>query len=829
MTSIFISYAHKDTQWRAELESYLRILQLNDPSLSLEVWSDTQLQAGDDWEARINELMERASVALLIVTKNFLASEFIRLKELVYLEQRETVHDLTIFPILAEACPWQTVPLLKRLQHRPADGRPLAAMSDNDQQEQLTAIFHEIVGLVRPSVETSQRPIAVAVANDPLPVSRGGPVLQVAFRHRRAEYYRAEAQYSDAQSSSSNRTLNYSVHLGAIDHSLVQTDPAAYSAVLQQRIFPPGPAEGLLRRSLELAGERQLRLRICIDPTARDLHALRWETLPIAAQPNNPPVAFSRYVSSGEETWPRPVIRAWPAMRILVIDFADPGANRVSLFSSTFSELGFDTTVVSSDSALAEIEAANAPIAMLCVDLAFGPDGISVLWPDRQGGLVQRPVDEAIGWLRRRLTGAQILILDISGAKGHDDSDSAMRVAADIAATGFCAVITTAAKPDTGQWVAFLSHYLTTLKSTGNVDRAGDQARALISDVAERCKPAIFTRLRTGQLWFHPQFVGGDDVPWDLITRRVKRGTVVPILGPGVSEYLLRSREEIARHLADQCQYPLDRSERSNLRKVAQYVATTLEPDAVREQFIGAVKSFASEYYGRTLPDGAASGPIGELLDALWIEFCSRNPRDPYTLLAKMKAPVYLTTAFHDFLSRAVAGNADRSGAARDRILSLDRGILQSEADGNDQEQLIDRDNPLVYHLFGRIDYPKSLILTEDDHFRFLLNFKEQWHSLPGSVIDSFSDSALLFLGFDLDSWDFRAIFRALLELEGSSQLRRIPHVAVQIDPDDDRFADPERTRLYLAEYFRQISERPLVFIGSASDFMKELDNRCKH
>jgi hypothetical protein len=198
-----------------------------------------------------------------------------------------------------------------------------------------------------------------------------------------------------------------------------------------------------------------------------------------------------------------------------------------------------------------------------------------------------------------------------------------------------------------------------------------------------------------------------------------------------------------------------------------------------------------------------------------------------------MGARVYLTTAFHPFLSLAIRdhlqnGSARKEAGPRDRILSLDRGILDAEADCDELGLTLDRQQPLIYYLFGRVDHPKSLVLTEDDHFRFLLDFKEQWRSLPGTVIDALSDSALLFLGFDLNGWDFRAIFRAILELEGSDQLRKIPHVAVQVNPDDDKFADPERTQAYLVEYFTQISEKPLVFLGSTHDFLSELDRRCR-
>ena len=56
---------------------------------------------------------------------------------------------------------------------------------------------------------------------------------------------------------------------------------------------------------------------------------------------------------------------------------------------------------------------------------------------------------------------------------------------------------------------------------------------------------------------------------------------------------------------------------------------------------------------------------------------------------------------------------------------------------------------------------------------------------------------------------------------DGRARLRRLTHVAVQIDPGDDQATDAERAGRYLQEYFREQSDMDL-FWGDASDFARQ-------
>ena len=89
--TIFISYSRKDVEWRDKLTTHLRALQLQDDSLTY--WTDEAIGIGDAWFEKIQEAMNAASVAVMLVSPDFLASGFIIREEVGrLLERREQDH-----------------------------------------------------------------------------------------------------------------------------------------------------------------------------------------------------------------------------------------------------------------------------------------------------------------------------------------------------------------------------------------------------------------------------------------------------------------------------------------------------------------------------------------------------------------------------------------------------------------------------------------------------------------------------------------------------------------------------------------------------------------
>ena len=144
--TVFISYSHTDEEWKDRLVTHLGVLQQEG---LLGLWDDRRIEAGEDWKPEIEQAMQAASVAVLLVSANFLTSQFILSDEVPRLLQRRSEQGVRIFPVIVKPCAWKQVSWLSRLQLRPKDGRPLSGGSDYQIDADLAAIAEEIAGILK--------------------------------------------------------------------------------------------------------------------------------------------------------------------------------------------------------------------------------------------------------------------------------------------------------------------------------------------------------------------------------------------------------------------------------------------------------------------------------------------------------------------------------------------------------------------------------------------------------------------------------------------------------------------------------------------------------
>jgi TIR domain len=136
--SIFISYSHQDEVWKDRLVQQLGVLE--EQGL-FTVWHDREVGLGAAWSPEIERAIQAARVAILLVSSDFLTSDFIQEHEIPQFLQRRQYEGLLVVPVIVRPCPWKRVPWLSAIQVRPTDGKPLVSL---DWETELARLAEDI-------------------------------------------------------------------------------------------------------------------------------------------------------------------------------------------------------------------------------------------------------------------------------------------------------------------------------------------------------------------------------------------------------------------------------------------------------------------------------------------------------------------------------------------------------------------------------------------------------------------------------------------------------------------------------------------------------------
>jgi hypothetical protein len=143
LLKVFISYSHRDEEFKDELVTMLAGLQRLGV---IRAWQDRLIEAGDEWYKSIQDAMDDCDLALLLVSPDFIASRFIQDEELPrVLARREEVR-LRVIPIIVRPCMWSSEPVLSELQALPKDGKPVITFSKaNGERDQVWADIAQVI------------------------------------------------------------------------------------------------------------------------------------------------------------------------------------------------------------------------------------------------------------------------------------------------------------------------------------------------------------------------------------------------------------------------------------------------------------------------------------------------------------------------------------------------------------------------------------------------------------------------------------------------------------------------------------------------------------
>ena len=136
---MFISYSNEDIEWLKLLRKQLKPLEKK----GLNVWSDRDIIPGQEWLTEIDKSLDRVKVAVLLVSANFLDSDFIQNQELPRFLKAAERQEITILPVLISACVWEESEIVKF--QSPSDPKqPLEALKGHDLNQNLKDIVIRI-------------------------------------------------------------------------------------------------------------------------------------------------------------------------------------------------------------------------------------------------------------------------------------------------------------------------------------------------------------------------------------------------------------------------------------------------------------------------------------------------------------------------------------------------------------------------------------------------------------------------------------------------------------------------------------------------------------
>lgn len=644
-------------------------------------------------------------------------------------------------------------------------------------------------------------------------------------------------------------------------------DIKAYGQLLTQTLFKKEAIRDAFVKARAIAEEENLplRLRLFVTPTASELNALRWETLrdPTADEwlLTSENLLFSRYLTSSD--W-RPIrLRSQRELRALVtiaspsdLEQYKPGGrtldaiDKQAVFAQIEPALGkIKITKYSADwkaslnniSSLLREE--HDILYLMCHGALIERDSLWLpkLWlEDEEGKTAIIDGSDLVSALNDLQYRPKLVVLASCQSAGQPEDASSTDEGALaslgprlVMEAGIPAVLAMQGNISIQTASDFMRTLFQELQRDGQIDRAMAAARGAVRKRDDSWMPVLFMRLTTGRIWHEPGFAGDRDRVtgkheefgrWEAVVDWIKRNRCTPIIGSGLLEPIVGSTKEIARSWADAHHYPMAPEHIEDLPQVAEYLAVTQSEDKMRSALREYVNQRIKDRFGNKITGVAKGESTEELISEAGSWLRTQDPNEPHKVLAGLPFPIYISTNPDSLLADALreAGKKPKVELCRWNT-ELEWPVSVYDTNPDYQPTV---DAPLVYHLFGSFSVEDSVVLTEDNYFDYLIGITRGQNPIPTGIRTALVNSAFLFLGFQLDDWAFRVIFRSIMALPGRRLLKKYTHTAVQINPEETHILDAERARKYLQDRFQDAKIN--IYWGDPDDFAKELQSAVK-
>ncbi len=247
---------------------------------------------------------------------------------------------------------------------------------------------------------------------------------------------------------------------------------------------------------------------------------------------------------------------------------------------------------------------------------------------------------------------------------------------------------------------------------------------------------------------------------WDELLRYIYEKRCCPFIGPEASIRWIPTNNDIAIKLAEEHGYPFD--DAKQLPQVAQYLAI-LQNEMYPKKYLANIL--------RDIP--APDFSLPEYKNTI------------YAVLADLSLPIYVTTNYDHLMEEALRnkGKDPETEFCRwnSAVIKYAKSAQISFVSDN-RRYMPTPANPLVFHLYGDMDYPISMVLTEQDYVDFMLNMSNLDINsvvLPSVISRSFAISSHLFMGYSLNDMNSRNVFRTIANFSGAVE----PPLSIAVMP----------------------------------------------
>lgn len=135
---VFISYSHADQIFLTDIKRHFK------PFLDqINYWDDSQIQPGQKWKDEIEKALSESKVGILLISTDFLGSDFIRNKEIPLLLENAEKEGGVILNVILKPCLFEEFDELNQFQAMNPPSKPISRMSEDEKEELLVNLVRQ--------------------------------------------------------------------------------------------------------------------------------------------------------------------------------------------------------------------------------------------------------------------------------------------------------------------------------------------------------------------------------------------------------------------------------------------------------------------------------------------------------------------------------------------------------------------------------------------------------------------------------------------------------------------------------------------------------------